>query len=305
MKRLQTKIAVIAATLLAGTAGLLAAQSADTAATDSALSKPGITDTQKTIVRIHGQFKSDRDLIVIKDPDDTILTIEKGKAKHHWEKKGKESASMHEKGFGIGGGYAMGFMAFGSGPVKDLAKQANILAGRQFQFNSVDFEPMVVTGGFGYLGMGNGLRLGGGGMGGSKRYISDRFSGDSAVSLKVSTSYGGFLIEKAFVFGHLNYTVGGYIGGGETKLVIDKMQGNSYDPPGSDPNHTAHFTTESKFTCMEMLAGCTYTLLSFFHLGLNVSAPLFYSPEGFDLYSAEYVTLNPVLQLRFVFGNLG
>jgi hypothetical protein len=306
MKHLQTKIAVIAATLLTGTVGLFAAQTADTAGTDSIQTKPGISDTQKTIVRIYGQFKSDKGLIIIKEPNDTLLTMENDQVKHCWNKKEKSSISMREKGFGIGGGYAFGIMAFGSGPVKDLAKQANELAGRQFQFNSVDFEPMVVTGGFGYLGMGNGLRIGGGGMGGiSKRYVSDRFNGDSAATLRVNINYGGFLIEKGFVSGHVNYNVGGYIGGGKTKVTVEKIQGNTYDLPAHEQIQGNHNTVESGFTNLEIHAGCTYTLLPFFHLGLGVSAPLFYSPEGFNLYTAEYVTVNPVVQLRFVFGNLG
>jgi hypothetical protein len=305
MNHFQTRIAVMAATILAGAASLLTAQTADTAALGSALVKPGMDDTQKTIVRIYGQFKNEKGLVIIKEPNDTILAIEKDAEKHCRGNKDKAHISMREKGVGVGGGYAMGIMAFGSGPIKDLAKRASVLAGRQFEFNSVDFEPMVVVGGFGYLGMGNGLRIGGGGMGGSRRFVSDRFSNDSAVSIKVSLSYGGFLIEKAIVSDHLKYYFGGYIGGGQAQATVDKIQGDTYNLLDHSQVQGSHYTVQSGFTCVELHAGCTYTLLPFFHVGASVSAPIFYSPEGFDLYTTEYVTVNPVLQLRFVFGNLG
>jgi hypothetical protein len=41
------------------------------------------------------------------------------------------------------------------------------------------------------------------------------------------------------------------------------------------------------------------------HIGANVSLPMFFSADGFDAPTGSFMSANPALQIRLIFGNLG
>jgi hypothetical protein len=214
--------------------------------------------------------------------------------------------SPHKSGFGIAGGPIPGIISLDIRPIRELTKSSKTLKDRSFRnLSSSNFESFATMGGMGYVGLGNGLRLGGGATGGSRYFVSDPYAGDSIASLNVSVHYGGFLIEKAFVLNRFNFLSGTQIGGGSMTTTIHRTveSGSFIFNPSCSKNRGESKT--ANFFLLEFHGGFTFSLAPFLHLGTEASLPVFYSQEGFEASTNAFISMNPAIQVRLVFGNLG
>jgi hypothetical protein len=214
--------------------------------------------------------------------------------------------ASRRRGFGLGGGPLVGLYAVDMEPVEELLERVRSLAGRDFGFNHFKREPFWFKGAVGYLGTGNGLRLGGGGAGGSLRFRAGPAASDTQVALlDVAVGYGGMLIEKATVVERLNFIMGGFIGGGSARVKATLVDAEDYSIFTVDQAVQQSDEITARFFSLELHGGCTYTVCPFFHLGADVSVPCFLSSSGFEPYTAGFASVNPGFGLRFIFGNLG
>jgi hypothetical protein len=202
-----------------------------------------------------------------------------------------------------------GVYAINMSPVRKLTESAQPFLGKTFDFGTLDYHAFRTRGGMGYVGLGNGLRIGGGGSGGKADITSERYQGDSVMVLKTRVGFGGFLIEKGFVKKRFNYSLGGYIGGGSFKIDVTTVDLDSVTAFSLGDNLTKSGEIEADFMLIEGHGGFTFTIVPFFHIGLGISLPAFISTNGFSspavTYSSEFFTLNPGVNIKFVFGNLG
>jgi hypothetical protein len=197
-----------------------------------------------------------------------------------------------------------GIFAVNVGPFIELAQRINPLRGRHFSFSKLDYEPFYMSEGMGFLGIGNGLRLGGGGMSGSRHFTSSPYADDSFVNYAVKISWGGFLIEKFVETNKYSYIVGGYLGSGRLKAdwvnVRNYTAFNGYDAFDDDDDDLSAF-----FGYFELHGGLVYHVAQWMHIGTDISLPLLVSSDGFAPYTKEFINISPGLRIRLIFGNLG
>lgn len=213
-----------------------------------------------------------------------------------------------DRGYGGGIGINSGVYAINMSPVHDLLNLMSYNSPTENIAIPVDrgYHPFLLMGGVGYGAVGNGLRIGGGGFGGSASY-STVFR-DSTYTVEVQANFGGLLIEKAYVDKSLNWFFGGMAGGGSIQVT-----------PSVSPDIFTVVSTKSVFTynmlnahilLLELHTGFTYSMISWFHIGGGLSTPLFFSPSGFKTPSDRsitdgFITFNPALQVRIILGNIG
>jgi len=250
---------------------------------------------------------------------DTVMVLTRNTAKELVDNiKHSGRPSARERGFGGGLSFTMGINAIDMGPVYEMQSKFETLKEIGFDIPN-EHVPVTLIGGLGYGGVGEGLRLGGGGWGGHKSYYQEKTVNDTVDSLyhlRVGIGMGGFLIEKVLVRGDLNLNLGGFIGAGSLDIQLDRGEGESsiffdtqddFDTP-RDINTLSQL--QSTFLFLELHGGFTYTLRPWFHVGTDVSAPFFISSNGFknslgESRTGSYVTINPGLRIRIVLGNLG
>jgi hypothetical protein len=229
-----------------------------------------------------------------------------GDVNHTIKKLSKGIDKSRKHGFGGGGGPTPGLIMLKMKPVALLTGTDNLLRDKTFNIDW-GWDPFYFSGGMGYGGVGQGVRIGGGGWGGKRRYMSEPYGAarDSVVQLDVNVGYGGLLIEKAIVKEQLNYVMGCLVGGGAIRIsrrFLEKESASAFvESAGADSPGTA----QALMFVFEMHGGGTYTLLPWFHLGADANAALFYSNDGFDGPAAGFVTVNPGVKIRIIFGNIG
>lgn len=253
---------------------------------------------------------------------DTVLVLTATTTKDFVRSVSGKKPNSRERGYGGGAALEVGAIALDMGPVNRLISGNRDLRDMGFQtLRRYTAVPMI--GGLGYGGLGNGIRIGGGGWGGSHRFPAVRQprggaasdSVDTSNALEVSVGMGGFLLEKAFVRTSFNFWFGGYFGGGGMDVLVKRSTASptiwqSVEQQTRQSLDADETTIESSFIFVELHAGFTYTLVSWLHLGLDVAAPLFISSDGFrdkmgNSLGDAYFTVNPGLRLRIVLGNLG
>lgn len=225
--------------------------------------------------------------------------------------RGKKRGAR-ERGYGGGLGPTPGIYAINFRPVHELLE----VIGRDDEFRNIGFPVEGTWQGFflmgltGYGALGNGLRIGGSFRGGSKSY-SIR-SNDSTYSLEIKTAFGGFLLEKAAVAGSMNWFAGGMAGGANIKVQPSKASGvlsSTASPRDETSPQTFQKLNASSFL-IELHGGCTYTMVNWFHVGLDCATPIFFSPSGFRTVGDRsltngFVTINPGFRIRIILGNIG
>jgi hypothetical protein len=239
-------------------------------------------------------------MTVIKETDDKVIIYKKDRLQ-----RDENGNPLLKNGYGIAGGPVPGITALDIGPVNDLIHVSKDLSQRTFgSMNRTNFEPIITMGGMGYLGFGDGLRLGGGGMSGDRYYLSDVYAQDSIVSLKVSVQYGGFLVEKVYSHNRYHLITGTQIGGGSITAAVRRTvrAGNAVFNPEQVNNSGESKTAD--FFLLQLHGGFTYSIAPFMHVGADAMLPLFYSANGFEGYTSSFATINPSLRFRFMFGNL-
>ena len=265
---------------------------ADTAAAQNAATPAG------------GEMKNDEDgNAAVIGARDTVYVMEKWHQHAFWKEEGARKL-WREKGYGVGGGFTPAVIGVNTRPFKEIINEMEITKGRTFNLNSYNCEAIYASGGMGYLGVGNGIRIGVGGLSGERYFSSEGDKADSAIALKLHIKYGGFLVEKAFVRHNVNYMMGGYIGGGTMTVSARFNQPAVYSttPQG---NSNELNSVAANFFLAELHGGVTYSILPWLHTGADISLPLFYSADGFQGYTPSFLTVNPVFRARIMLGNLG
>jgi hypothetical protein len=219
---------------------------------------------------------------------------------------------LRTKGYGFGISPTPGMLVLNMDPITELAQSIAPFSGRTFDFGTHNIQAFRMRGGMAFAGLGNGFRIGGAGLSGDRQFVSDTYSGDSVVVLKTSVSYGGVLLEKAFVHNRMNFLVGGIVGGGSLKVQAAKGEKKSvfwFDNPYDIEDAFSNSSIDAGFLLAELHGGFTYTIFPLMHIGLDVSGAAFVSPDGFSSsgipYTTNFVTVNLGFKLHIVFGNLG
>ncbi|MBD3420857.1 MAG: hypothetical protein GF398_12125 [Chitinivibrionales bacterium] len=246
---------------------------------------------------------------------DTVLIITEHTAANLARPTRERDVSARVQGYGGALSFNVSGIAVDmENTVKKLIRSDSVWSKVQASIEDKEFFPLF--GGLGFGGVGNGIRIGGGGWGGS----SDRFEitirnpgeEDTIYTLDVSLGMGGFLLEKAIVAGDFNLFFGGMIGGGSmTVTPIKTVSGGSSifsgsGPGSSDSNSTIGQELDAGFMLLEAHAGISYSILSWMHIGGDFTAPFFISSNGFkDRSPRLFQTFNPGFRFRFLLGNLG
>ena len=251
------------------------------------------------------------DVVVGRQKDTVQLLSREGTHAFLETLRGKKRGAR-ERGYGGGLGPTPGIFAINFRPVHELLE----VISRDDEFRNINFPIEGTWQGFflmgltGYGALGNGLRIGGSFRGGSKSY-SIR-TGDSTYSLEINTTFGGFLLEKAAVAGSMNWFMGGMAGGANIRVQPSKattvLSSISSQVNGTSPQTFNKLRAPSLL--LELHGGFTYTMINWFHVGLDLSTPLFFSPSGFRTTGNQsltdgFVTINPGFRFRIILGNIG
>lgn len=241
---------------------------------------------------------------------DTIQILTKEGAKSFLGSFVGRKRNTRERGFGGGLGPVIGLYSVNTKSIEKLINTFPRLTRFRSKFDG-SYETFVLMGGMGYGAVGNGLRIGGGGRGGEKTY-SIPIDDTTTHTLEVSLGFGGVLIEKCFVANKMNIFLGGMAGGGGidvTDLLIDNIYIDDIDDV-IDNGKKENNTFSAGFMLLEFHGGFTYTLIPWLHMGLDISMPFFVSPSGFKSRAGigvgeGFMTMNPGLRIRIIFGNIG
>jgi len=203
---------------------------------------------------------------------------------------------------GYGGGIVLSPMIIGlqMKPVNELAHNDYILKKYTFSELNDSYKPILTLGAIAFGGVGKGLRIGLAGWSGEFSFNSEPLY-DSVMILKVKYTFGGLLIEKAFVKNNFNYLVGGMIGFGD--ISVTKSASDNAWVKVKDYNDEK---AESPFAGLSMHSGFTVTLLPWMHIGLDGNAIFSFSVNGFNIRGCSgFSSITPGMRVRIVLGNLG
>ncbi|HEX3020709.1 MAG TPA: hypothetical protein VHP36_10425 [Chitinispirillaceae bacterium] len=209
---------------------------------------------------------------------------------------------------GYGGGIIIQpmLMGFRTKPVHRLAINDSEL--RHFTFQDLSdhhYQPVLVNGFWLYAGMGNGLRFGFGHWSGESYFRSNITVSDSIMTLKVRTGFDGLMLEKAFIHNNLNFITGGAIGAGSIKVTKSYQESDVFGSVAWDEDLEEGAEAKARMFGLELHAGMTVSLLSWCHIGMDINNQFMLSVNGFGGTANSFVSANPGLRLRLVFGNLG
>lgn len=249
-------------------------------------------------------------VLLIKTKRDTVIMIadenEVHKILHTLSTNVKKSRLQ---GYGGAGGFSRRIVAFDMEPVVDLMRYDTKLAGITFPSLKGGFSPLNMNGGLGYGGLGHGIRIGGGGYGGSRKYVSQPFkrtpaSPDSTMSLMMEVSFGGLLVEKALVKENWNVYMGSFIGAGG--INIEKTTSPTSNASAFSSSGGTNERATAGFMSMEFHGGATYTIVPWMHIGGDCNALCYFSANGFELAAGNSIYgIAPGFGFRIIFGNIG
>ena len=252
-------------------------------------------ETAKQSVKDSVHEKSD--VIVVKETKDTVYVLSKYSIDTLRKSVKEKIEGWNHRGFGFSGGFTYGLFVIRMTPVEAYIKSYKTLY-PSFKINKLDikkisYEPFLLSGGMFYIGIGNGLRLGGYGVKGHNFFHDISLSTDSSY-IGVQVGFGGLLIEKAVYKKKWNGKAGGIIGGGNMTITHGR---NVFLEPA--------VKSEANFFCLEIHGGMSYSFFSLFHVGLDISMPTFFMHQGFPSYTNDFYTVNAGLVLKIIIGNLG
>ncbi len=238
------------------------------------------------------------------DDDDTIdATVISKKLSNFSQSFSRSLTKSRVQGYGGGIIVSPIIAALSTKPVQKLVRNDFTL--RRYSFTDIDgsYKPLLLMGGSAYGGLGNGVRIGISGWAGEYEFTSAT-TGDTSIYLSVSHSFGGFMIEKAFVKNNMNYLVGGTLGFGS--LTVTK--GITGDPWKTTIDEIEENEEEAKATYsgVNLHSGFTVTLLPWMHIGADINGSLLFSVNGFDIPGCKgFMTVVPGLRFRITLGNIG
>lgn len=242
---------------------------------------------------------------------DTVQLLSKETTESFLESIRGRKRSTRERGYGGAFGPALSVYAIGMEPVNELIR---------FMNNNTDFSNATIntknsfarfqcSGFTGYGAVGNGLRIGGSYMKGSRSYTT--FFNDTTFNLEITPSFGGLLLEKALVIENTNLYFGGTFGGGNIRVRPTKSTNAlTLIAAESNKNRTNFNELNAHSFLLEVHGGFTYTMINWFHIGADLSAPLFFSQSGFvtsgdHSITNGFISINPGIRIRIMIGNIG
>lgn len=235
---------------------------------------------------------------------DTVQVITKKTLQGFLDGFTSKRRNSRQRGYGGGGGPALAVYFVNTEKILKKTFDNLSLQGKTINYSMMNFdvsktlEPFTTMGGMGYGAIGNGVRIGGGGRGGS-RYFNAMLD-STHYELEFTIGFGGVLLEKCKVKGDMNYFYGGILGGGSLELHLREFDHGSNDVD----DDTKNFSTS--FFYSELHSGATYSALSWLHLGVEFSAPIFISTTGFrGTKNNGFFIINPGFRFRIIFGNIG
>jgi len=211
-------------------------------------------------------------------------------------------SKVGKSGFGGGGGPSFGIASFSVKPINEMIHDDIGLRGSSSPFHNLEFdidgnyETFYTSGGFGFGGVGNGVRIGGGGFSGTRTYKSMNVSPtDTIKELEIDIGYGGVILEKAWSRESSTISVGTLLGAGSYTTTLKSIEYTDDDK---------EYTTSASFFAGELRAAYTVTVTRWFHIGVDAYTLLTASSTGFK-YGDNFTTINGGGRLRILFGNLG
>jgi len=262
---------------------------------DSVNQNGGVVDSKPEIVQDTQNFY------------DTLVLLSKKHTKDIISFSNSSFRNSRQRGYGGGIGPALGFIFIDMSPINEIIQTDQQLGDVGFGFDD-RFEPFLLIGGVGFGGVGNGIRIGGAGWGGARRFQKVSES-DTAYIIETAIGFGGLLLDKTFVLNNLNLTLGSILGAGGIRLekfvTVSGPFSNFFDDQDDDKK-----TPKAAMMVGEFHMGFTYSFLSWLHIGFDGSIPFFISPRGFKNAAGiptgnGFVTVNPGGRLKFILGNLG
>jgi hypothetical protein len=258
------------------------------------------------------------DTAVAKSPDqqtpkesnhsiDTILVLTNKTIKNFMKNFTTKYRGSRGRGYGGCIGFSPGVYGIVMAPIRSLVERVGTLKSIGFNLSD-DYKMMNLPGGLLYGGLGNGMRIGLEGRGGSASYWKEKV--DTTFFLDISLGYGGLLLEKAFVTKDFNFIIGGLAGVGGMSVKSNHAVGTSGFNDNSNDNGKTDGSASAVIMIVQMHLGFTYSFLPWIHIGLETVLPAFISSGGFQGSSGRnitdgFTTLNFGAQLRLVLGNLG
>jgi hypothetical protein len=238
----------------------------------------------------------------------------------------KERFCLHGGGgAGGAGGISPSLQWLNLSPVRNVIKNEADLGLYSFSFKDDGF---MLIGGMGYGGTRCGASIGGGGWFGYKKFVSasrtvplqdslgtiqmrngDTVKVDSAAQIYTMIAYGGFIAEKNFSIGNATFEIGGMFGGGALILgkdFISKKNNSAFtNVEEYDSTKIANSWTAAPLLCFDIHSGISYRICSFIVLGVDANLLFLHSNSGFNFNTESFVTMNPGIRFRILFGNLG
>lgn len=241
---------------------------------------------------------------------DTVQLVSKESLRGFLESINGRKRTARERGFGGGFGPLMGVYAISMGPVDEMVEYLEgdpsfRNAGMQIDKPFAFFQ---CSGFMGYGAVGNGLRIGGMVLSGSRSYTTHL--NDTTYSLSINPEFGGFLIEKSMVVDNINLFAGGVVGGSSIEVQPSKTTSLLTSLPLSVEKAPSFNKIKATSLLLELHGGFTYTMINWFHFGAELSAPVFFSQSGFvtsrgNSITNGFATVNPGLKIRIIIGNIG
>ena len=239
----------------------------------------------------------------------------------------KKLHSVNNQGYGGAGGFALGQNYVNIGYINDFLSKENGIAGSpayganlQLPLSSGGYSSMYMSGGFGFGGIGNGVRIGGAGYGANRIY--DLYDDSTNYKANVSVGYGGVIIQKGIVHDRHNIVIESLIGAGGIDFRLAKgdngdytgtsnssfskdLSSNSGDTQWEDEiEGMDEESVTTAFFAMELSVAYSYSVFSWLHPGLQVGTSLMKSIE-YENSLGSFTTFNPFFRVKFTFGNLG
>lgn len=210
---------------------------------------------------------------------------------------------------GYGGGVIVQpmFLAFPTKPINKLTRKDKQLRNYYFHdLKSNRYELSLANGAWLYGGVGNGKRIGLGAWSGEYQTRSNRTETDSVMILKVRNSFGGVMLEKAYVRENLNFVFGATIGGGAVKVTKSLQKASFFSSSIlDDDDNDNEAQAKARLAGLGIHSGMTITTVPWFHVGFDLNGHFVFSFNGFGGSSNGFASLYPGFRLRLVFGNLG
>ncbi len=214
---------------------------------------------------------------------------------------------------GGGGGLYLGIRAVDVSPIKKMIRKDLALKGSESIYYGMDlenriegtYETMITANASGAVHIGDGVHFGLSFSAGSHPYRVEK--GSESYTFSTYYAYGAAIAEKRFTKNKHNIVVGALLGVGALGASLHNdddddyydnnyFYDNDYYDDKDDENDDAAIVL-----CNDIHSSYTYSVRSWLHVGVQLSALTFYSQAGLK-HTDEFFTVNPGGELKIMFG---